>query len=459
VASSINVPSGSVFDLGGRDLIVLTGKVITVQNEGSLTILADDITLQSGAKINANGTNGFGGDVLLSATGNINLESTSRIDVSAAGAGSIDLLATNVTANGQLRANSTIRDDDGGLVTIQTSGNISIAGTGINANGGDRFGSGGLVDLVADGNISVSAVIEVKGGDSDGGDIDFDALGSVTTTAAAVLNSIATYEFGSGGAIAVVAGTHVNMAGDVLARGSGSLIEGGGDGGDFDVVADGGDAILTGRVELTGAGPDGFGGFMDVFATGLIRIASSGLVLTGAQEGGGGDLLIDGGNVTLDAPVDMKGGFIGGSFDVSTTGTLTQTANGDVDTSGTGSGFGQYGGTIDVTACNVLMNVGSSLLTLGDGPSPRATVRMRSTNTKKIARTKIDGALVELRYRTVPPVFLPGFVVSPAPVLVQDSNLPCCVACATTTTIPVSNSEMLEIWLLTADNAPIEILP
>jgi hypothetical protein len=76
VASSINVPSGSVFDLGGRDLIVLTGKVITVQNEGSLTILADDITLQSGAKINANGTNGFGGDVLLSATGNINLEST-----------------------------------------------------------------------------------------------------------------------------------------------------------------------------------------------------------------------------------------------------------------------------------------------------------------------------------------------------------------------------------------------
>jgi hypothetical protein len=212
------VPSGSVFDLGGRDLIVLTGKVITVQGAGSLAILADDITLQSGAKINANGTNGFGGDVLLSAAGNIDLEATSRVDVSAAGAGSIDLLATNVTANGQLRANSTIRDDDGGLVTIQASGNISIAGTGINANGGDRFGSGGLVDLIADGNIMVSAVIEVKGGDGDGGDIDFDALGSVTTTAAAVLNSIATYEFGSGGAIAVVAGTHVNMAGDVLAR-------------------------------------------------------------------------------------------------------------------------------------------------------------------------------------------------------------------------------------------------
>jgi cysteine-rich repeat protein len=442
VTSNLSVPSGSVFNLGARDLVVLANKVITVQNQGVLTILARDITLQSGAKINANGTNGFGGEVLLSATGDIDLGTSTRIDVSAAAAGSIDLLANDIVANGQLRANSTIRDDDGGLVTIQASGNLSIAGTGINANGGDRFGCGGLVDLIADGNIMVSATVEVKGGDCDGGDIDFDALGAVTTTAAAVLNSIATYEFGSGGAVTIVGGTSVTVGGDVLARGSGSLIEGGGDGGDFDVIADGGDAVITGRVELTGAGPDGSGGFLDVFATGLVRISSSGILLTGAHEGGGGDLLIDGGSVRIEAPVDLKAGFVGGSFDVSTAGLLTLTAGGDIDTSATGTAFGKIGGTIDVTACDIVMLAGSSLLTLGDGPSPRATIRMRASNTMTIGGTLRAGALVELRYRTVPPVFVPGFVVSPAPVLVQDSNLPCCFACpvTTTTTIPVTTT-------------------
>ena len=445
VTSSINVPSGSVFDLGGRDLVVLSGKVINVQDAGVLTILAGDITLQDTAKINASGTDGFGGEVLLSATGNIVLQTSARIDVSAAAGGSIDLLATNVTMNGQLRANSTIRDDDGGLVTIQTTSDIDIAGTGINANGGDRFGFGGLVDLLADGDIMVASPIEVKGGDGDGGDIDLDALGNVTTTAGAVLNSIATYEFGSGGAVSITAGLDVDMAGDVFARGSGSLIEGGGDGGDLDVIADG-NAILSGRVELTGAGPDGFGGFLDVFAVGLVHITSSGLVLTGAQEGGGGDLLLDGGDVLLDAPVDMKAGFIGGFFDASTSGLLTLTANADIDASGTGSGFAQFGGSIDVRACDVLMHAGASLVTLGDGPPPRATVRMRSSNTMTIGGSLLAGVLVELRYRTVPPVFAPGFIVSPAPVLVQDANLACCVACGTTststptTTIPTTTS-------------------
>jgi hypothetical protein len=439
VANTINVTSGSIFDLGGRDLIIATGKTINVTGAGAVAIFADDVTFQDSAKIIANGSSEDGGEVNIFATGAVTMAASSRIDVNSAYAGSIDITAESVALSGELRAISTTRDGDGGLITIVTTGDSSVGGAGINATGGDRFGSGGLVDVIADGDIGVTAKIFVKGGDGDGGDVDLDAGGSITTSAAAELNSIATFEFGSGGAISLTALQDVVVNGPIRANGSGSLLEGGGDGGDLDVIADFGDAIMNGRIELTGAGPDGSGGFLDVFADGALELKKDAIV-SGAQEGTGGDVILDGTSILVTGFVDLRAGIIGGSFDSSTTGTTTFASTAVVNASGTGGFLG--GGTFDVLACNLVIQAGASLLALEPGQPPRAIIKLRASGTMTIGGTVQAGSGVKLEWRDVPPSLLGGSVVIPAPTITQNVSLPCCGNCSTTTTLPTTTTTL-----------------
>jgi hypothetical protein len=118
-----------------------------------VTILARNVTFQEGAKLLAHGSTSDGGTVAVLATGSVAMAASSRIDVTSGLAGSIDIVAQAFTLSGELRATSTTRDGDGGLVTVITTGDIAIGGAGINASGGDRFSSGGLVDLTADGDL------------------------------------------------------------------------------------------------------------------------------------------------------------------------------------------------------------------------------------------------------------------------------------------------------------------
>jgi cysteine-rich repeat protein len=438
VSASINVPSGSVFNLGTRDLVIAANKTLTVQGAGLMSVTAGDILLDDGARIVATGNTGVGGDVTLTASGTITLDPSSRIDVSSGSAGAIQLNAGSLVMNGQLRANATTRDGEGGFVSIQTTGNVTIGGTGILGSAGDRFGCGGFMDMVTDGSVSVTAPIEFKGGDCDGGDVDIDVLGDITFSAAAVVNVIATYEFGSGGSLSLVAGGDVTNNGQVHATGAGTLIEGGGDGGDLDVIAT--NVTIAGQVDLTGAGPDGSGGFVDISALGLLRLSAP-LLVVGAQEGVGGDVLLaSDGNVEANSTVDLRAGFAGGSFDVFAAGNFTTVSATTIDASGTGSPFGVFGGTVDVQACGITLPVGADVLLTGAGPFPRATARLSSSGTMTIGGTISAGAQVELRYRTTPPVFLPGFVISPAPIVTAVPALPCCIACGTTTTSSVTST-------------------
>jgi hypothetical protein len=193
VTASINVPTGSVFDLGGRDLIISANRTLTVLGTGIMFVSAGNITLDDGARIVANGTAGVGGDLTLVSSGTLTLDPSSRIDVSGGAGGSVLLMANAVVMNGQIRANATLRDSEGGLVSIQTTGNVSIAGTGILGASGNRFGCGGFMEIVSDGSVSATAPIDFRGGDCDGGDIDIDALGSITIGPTAELSVIATF--------------------------------------------------------------------------------------------------------------------------------------------------------------------------------------------------------------------------------------------------------------------------
>lgn len=433
VSANLVVPSGTIANLGSRDLIIQANKTVTVSGAGFLVIMARNVTLESGAKIVASGEDGFGGDITIDATGAVLLQTSSRIDVQSGFGGSIAIGANAFQLDGQLLATATLRDGDGGDVEITTTSDAIVSGQGIRVNGGDRFGGGGFVDVLAGGNIVVSGEIQAKGGESDGGDIDLDAGGDVITTAAGALTSLATWPFGSGGATSMTAGGVVTIGGALTARGQGD-IDGGGDGGDLDVIADGGDVTINAPIVLDGAAPDGSGGFLDISAVGdtLVNAAMS---LASGREGAGGDVLISADAVVLNAPLTLTAGFIGGAVDLFATSDVTFTTSGDVDVSTSGGPFGEFGGTIDAFGCTVDVRAGAQLLAVGNGSVPRATIRLVGINTLRLAGTVQAGASVQLRYKDALPVFVPGFVVAPTPTQTFDPTLPCCVACNTTTTV------------------------
>lgn len=434
IGANVVVDSGTIIDVGARDLVIAANKTLTVSGAGILVIYAHDVTLESSAKIVAGGQDGFGGDVLIDATGTVDLQTGSRIDVQAGFGGDIDITANVFQLDGQLRASATARDGDGGIVSITTTLDTTIGGQGILDNGGDRFASGGFVDAYAGGDLVVSATITAKGGDGDGGDVDLEAAGDVVTTFAGEILSFATWPFGSGGATSLTAGGSVTIGGQILARGQGDLFEGGGDGGDLDVIADGGDVTVTAPIELDGSAPDGSGGFVDLFATGAI-VLNGPLSVTSGREGDGGDVLLTSEDVRVNAPMTLTAGFIGGDVDVFATGDVTFTSLGDVDVSASDGPYGQYGGIFDVAACSIDIQAGAELLAVGNGTSPRASIRLQGIHSLRVAGTVQAGAFIELRYKDALPVFVPGFVMIPTPSQVYDPTLPCCAACNTTTTV------------------------
>jgi cysteine-rich repeat protein len=437
VASNVNVASGTVINLGTRDLVIASNRTLNVQGAGVLSVMARNIFLDDGARIMANGGGaGVGGDVTLTASGFITLDPVSRIDVSSGSGGAIQLNAGAVGMNGQLRANATLRDGEGGFVSIHSTGIVNIGGTGILGSSGDRFGCGGFMEIVADASVTVNAPLEFKGGDCDGGDVDIDALNNITVNGAVSL--IATYEFGSGGSASFTAGGNVTLGGSITATGSGTLLEGGGDGGDVDVIGD--TVSINAPITLTGAGPDGSGGFVDLSALTLLRLNAP-VIVVGAQEGVGGDVLLaSDGAMQVNSTIDMRAGFSGGSLDAFAVGTFSGVAATVIDASGTGSPFGRHGGTVDIVSCNLTLPSGADIFLTGSGPAPRATARLSASGTMTIAGSIVAGARVELHYRSIPPVFVPGFVVSPAAQVTADPALPCCVACGATTTSTSSSS-------------------
>lgn len=434
IGANVVIPSGTVVDIGTRDLVIAAAKTITVTGLGIFVVRARHVTFETDAKVVAGGLDGFGGGVEIDASGTVHLKTGSRIDVQSAYGGDIDVTAATFRLDGQLRASATARDGDGGIVTIWTTLDTTIGGQGIQGNGGDRFASGGLIDVIAGGNILVSALITVKGGDGDGGDIDLDAAGNVVTTTTGELTSFATWPFGSGGATTLTSGGSVTIGGRILARGQGDLLEGGGDGGDLDVVADGGDITVNAAIELDGSAPDGSGGFLDLFALGRVAVNAP-VSLSAGREGGGGDVLVTADDALLNAPFSLQAGFIGGAVDVFANDAVTFTSSGDVNVSATDGPFGQFGGLLDVFACAIDVQAGAQLLAVGNGAPPRASVRLRGIHSLRIAGAVQAGAFIELRYKDALPTFVPGYVMIPTPSQVFDPTLPCCFACNTTTTV------------------------
>src|SRR2546425_7113020 len=148
-------------------------------------------------------------------------------------------------------------------VVSNVSADRNVSVTGPIAAGAGLAGLGGEITVRAGGTLTTSAIVRADGGD--GGDVELDALGGDITTGADV-NASAGGSIGDGGTVTVIASGNVTVNGNYVLPGAGSLSQGGGDGGDTDVEGTGGTVTLNGDIDSHGASPDGDAGEGDITA-------------------------------------------------------------------------------------------------------------------------------------------------------------------------------------------------
>ncbi|HEV7735569.1 MAG TPA: hypothetical protein VGR62_25565 [Candidatus Binatia bacterium] len=446
ITAACTVNAGTVFDIRPRALVIKEGKTLMIGvGTSPLTIKAGSILFEKGSKIQATGTTGAmgsGGAVVLQSTTTFTMQSqgstNSRIDVTGEiSGGSVEITATGaVDINGLVQANATSPNGFGGLIDIVSeTSTANFTGAGIQAAGGDRGengASGGAIGVFTQGNITVAAPFDVSGGDCIC-DISLDsAAGNVTTTATGDFNLRGKGQIGDGGATSITATGTINLAGDIFAIAQGSGGEfgfGGGFGGDLDIFSNG-SIVVTGRVDLDGASPDGDGGNADIQSDLDITLSAYlGAPVEGL--GAGGDIFISAGrDLTLSGTLNVGADAFGGQIDATATGTAT--ISGSLDAAATAAD--NFGGTISVQACTLSTTATSILDARGGGSFPSATNFLLASNTLTSRGRLLAGSTNRLDYLTTPPTVIPPAgappVISPAVTIVQNPALPCCVNCA-----------------------------
>jgi hypothetical protein len=270
--ASAQIPVGS-YDIRPRSLSI-ANKQIAITGVGTFTVLAQNITLQPGARVIAPGVpddpdtpanEGGITNVTLDATGMFTMQSSgntkSKIDTTGTDVGGdISIQAIGlVDIDGSLVANSTKQFGSGGYIEVwSVAGDVTIGGDpseGIKTIGDAEGGGGGISIEATEGSITVAAQLVAKGGDcSSSCDVTFDAGGSITTTPQGVIDVNAS-GIGDGGFVGADAGADLNLAGNIFANGSASDLEGG-SGGFLEIDTDG--SVTLGRIEMKGDGRDAF---------------------------------------------------------------------------------------------------------------------------------------------------------------------------------------------------------
>jgi hypothetical protein len=418
VTTTIPVDDGAVLDLGARTL--------EVTGTGRLDVGAGTMTIRAGALVlRANGRlAGAGGKVFVDTTGTIQMEATSRVDVSGPFGGFLSLTAGgDATIAGILEARST-GPADGGLVAVRGAA-IGIAATArltVRADGA----AGGSVSLIASGALVVDAPVEANGGESGGA---IECAGE-----SVALNGRVDLSGGPGGAGALLeirANGPVTINGPIDGDARGGAATGGGLGAEIAIAAQG-TVELNGEIDLNGGAPGGEGGLVDVLAVGDVTQRGAIQARGGGTEGFGGEIRVstDGG-VTL-GNIDIAGGFAANRVLVVSKGVVRLT--GTID--GQPTGAGGFGGVVDVTGCALDMDSTAIVSTLG-----REGRNALAAGGQMILRGTLEAGQenrLTIRDAAVPPVILGS--VTPAPTTVVVPDLPACAGPGpgetTTTTIP-----------------------
>jgi hypothetical protein len=463
VSTSCSLPSSDVVvDLGARRLVIQANKTLTIPEPGRLTVVANGIELQPGAKIVAEGAGTPTVQLVSkSTTTGITMEPDSRIVAGSSGdGGTVDLRSDGpVVMRGVLRAVGPNAPDVGGNVSILARGNVTIEGTGSGidvSSGIDGFG--GYIDITAvdGGAVTVQSQLKLDGGD--GGGLAVDADGTVDIKAGTLIDVDATLGGGYGGDVDIT-GRDVQVAATVQGEGkreddgSNEPTYSGGDGAAVAITSFA-DLLVDGVFDLKG-GPGGTGGDFDLDATGDITLLGKVMARAEGKYGSGSDsvtLWSESGDVTVGATVDAAGGWIGGTIDLSSFAEggavrVTGTANLSAAALDGLPADEQNGGSISLDACTVEIQSGAVLSTTG----LRGVNLVRARTSMVIAGTLRAGLENRLEYRDAAGIIR---ILSPAgqivPLAKQASNpgLTCCgAACVppstTTSSLPSTTTTSL----------------
>ncbi len=339
IAKTLQIGDGCTLDFGTRAVIISSTGILDI-NSSNVTLNAGSLTIAPGA------TGGFidgrgnrpspgdqGGMITINTTGDVDIQRNSvsgangRIDVSGnAAAGSIAINADGkINVAGHLEANQLPNQADasGGTIQLNAGTDISMPKNGeISATGGNMAG-GGEIDLSADGQLMLNDQITASGS--------------------------------CGGTVMIAAGTTVNLQGiSVNATGDAAL------GGDIQVegglaatrAADGAINLLgllsaQGGPPLTGGG--GCGGsvtvtadFGDIVVAGGIQAEGTAGTVGEALDGGGGMISLTSQGSTIiqsNATVSARSnGFTGCGGMVCLEPNLAANVQGKIDASGGGMG-------------------------------------------------------------------------------------------------------------------------
>jgi hypothetical protein len=445
ITGGSSVPAGT-YDIRPRDL-VLTQGTSTIDTTGNLTVTANNITFQAGARLLAPGPADAmsGGTVVLDADGTIVMQSAgttkSRIDATGFFSGGQVSLTANgdITINGTLVANGTSRDGGGGEVDVtSTMGNLSITGDGVVAKGGDRFGGGSAYLEATLGSLTLDAPATAANGDCSGCEIDLTAGTTILTTLKGDID-VSASQVGDGGCIDIESMGDCTINGQLLGDAAGNLTDGGGAGGEVDVTSDNGNLAMTDRVEVNGASPDGDAGIIDLSADGTL-VQSGPMFALSTGFGGGADVSWDSvGNVTVGS-IDVSGDTDAGNVFATSDSLLTITGTVKATLLNAALSPSPFGGDCDFEACQISVPSGTQINCQGPDEAGRNTYIAGSTSVT-IAGKLTASSGNQIDWRTGSPPNLTGSTIVPAPVINQNPDLLCCgVNCTTTTTTTTSTT-------------------
>jgi len=192
-----------------------------------------------------------------------------------------------------IQTNATYLDSDGGDIELDAVGSVTLDAQLQSTAGSD--GTGGDICVLAGGDINVNAAIDADGGDFDGGVVELDAGGDLVVVQSITADAVSGEGFG--GEIDLSAGNDIKLiGGGALSRqllsttGKRSGEAYGGDGGPQCLFA--GRDIVAGqfvRAVLNGASPDGYGEAFEMEALRDIDFQADVVSIALGQYGAGGD--------------------------------------------------------------------------------------------------------------------------------------------------------------------------
>ena len=355
IAQPFQVGDGCTLDFGAR-AVTITGTLDI--NSGTVTINAGSLTVAASGLIDGRGN---GSTMPTSMGGMITIQTSGAVTVQKSGSGKGINVSGNdqagtvvINAAGSITVAGTINasqiagasDATGGTIQLNAGGNITIPlGSNVSATGGIQSTGGGEIDLTAAGNITLGDTIDVSG--DCGGNFNLTAGGAAIVDK---VNSTGAGDGGSGGCIDIAGGTSVQLNDQLIAQGTLSTMgAGGGGGGIVCVNAQFGDLTVANNIKAEGATPDGAGGEIDLCSQGATTIAAGQAVSVrsnGAQGAGGFVSAQSNLGINSVGMLDASGGASGGEIDLCAGADVT--LNGTVDISG--RSLGAKGGKAAFTA-------------------------------------------------------------------------------------------------------------